>query len=108
MIRRFDLSRRQDPTRTQRGKFDSRFERFLGQFCELTGLEAHESAIREFARFTGDPGSVSLGLVRVAEAAQERGDALESEDVGAGRQRGEAVELGLYRWRGGRRVVGHS
>lgn len=69
MIRRLDLSRRQDPTRNQRGKFDSRFERFLGQFCELTGLEGHESAIREFARFTGDPGSVSLGLVRVAEAA---------------------------------------
>ncbi|OFS26349.1 bifunctional [glutamine synthetase] adenylyltransferase/[glutamine synthetase]-adenylyl-L-tyrosine phosphorylase [Brevibacterium sp. HMSC07C04] len=71
MIRRFDLGRRQDPTRTRRGKFDARFERFLSQFCELTGLEGRESAVREFARFTGDPGSVSLGLVRVAEAAAD-------------------------------------
>ncbi|MDD1452497.1 hypothetical protein NHF48_018705 [Sphingomonas sp. H160509] len=46
--------------------------------------------------------------MRVTEAAQERGDALEAEDVGAGRQRGEAVELRLHCGGRGRRVVGHS
>lgn len=71
MTPRFDTSRRSDPTRTSRGGFDSRFERFLEQFCERTGLESRADAIREFARLTGSPGHVSLGLLRAAEAADE-------------------------------------
>ena len=45
--------------------------------------------------------------MRIAEAGEQRGDPLEAEDVAAGRERGQPVELGLDGGVGGG-AVGHS
>ena len=69
---------------------------------------AEEGAGRTLAVGASNVESARELVLRVAEARAKLGDAFEAEDIAPRRERGEAVELGLYGGVGGLGVVGHS